>query len=229
MTRGARGCWLGIQELVVKRHDQATPARSWGWPVVSEWPATAPQLLGSGQERQTVQGMAVWRQDWPRRVKLCLQEAANFPTSSSRSSNGHPETRLRSLLSFNFNALINDARSRRARVRCLRREGGFIKGSNKRARAVGRWAACAGHFNSGRSVSQLPWALNEGEGERGPQGRQADRGSWWAWAWAVVVGLAARERGRAESGRGRGNGRVGDKRPSFTRPLAHPHPRCSWV
>ena len=78
--------------------------------MVSEWPATAPQLLGSGQERQTVQGVAVWRQDWPRRVKLCLQEAANFPTSSSRSSNGHPETRLRSLLSFNFNVLINDAR-----------------------------------------------------------------------------------------------------------------------
>ena len=68
-----------------------------------------PQLLGSGQERQTVQGVAVWRlsrrQDWPRRVKLCLQEAANFPASLSRSSNGHPETRLRSLLSFNFNVL----------------------------------------------------------------------------------------------------------------------------
>ena len=78
--------------------------------MVSEWPATAPQLLGSGQERQTVQGVAVWRQDWPRRVKLCLQEAANFPASLSRSSNGHPETRLRSLLSFNFNVLINDAR-----------------------------------------------------------------------------------------------------------------------
>ena len=117
----------------------------------------------------------------------------------------------------------------RARVRCsLLEAGGLVGGGGyKRARAVGRWAACAGHFNSGRSASQLPWALNEGEGERGPQGRQADRGSWWAWA--VVVGLTARERGRAESGRGRGNGRVGDKRPSFTRPLAHPHPRCSWV
>ena len=138
MTRGARGCWLGIQELVVKRHGRAT-ARSWGWPVVSEWPATAPQLLGGGQERHD----GAWGGCLaPGVAASCLPGVANFPTSSFQPSNGHPETSFRPILA---------------------REGAFEMGSGQSSCQHRPLRLRASRF--GRSVN-FPWTLGAKKNRR---------------------------------------------------------------
>ena len=103
-----------------------------GGPYPSEWPATAPQLLGGGQERHD----GAWGGCLaPGVAASCLPGVANFPTSSFQPSNGHPETSFRPILA---------------------REGAFEMGSGQSSCQHRPLRLRASRF--GRSVN-FPWTL----------------------------------------------------------------------